>query len=78
MDVLTFGAPLTVRLVPPWRGPPTAPSSAPPEEHDEDHEVLCDCGWARVPGQSCAETRGKPDFGCWSDCCAQHERQDQL
>ena len=58
----------------PWRGPPTAPPSAPPEEHDEDHEVLCDCGWTRVPGQSCAETRGKPDFGCWSDCCAQHEQ----
>ena len=62
--------------------PPTLPIVAPPpimarkppplpqEDDDDDHEILCDCGWTRIPGQSCEETRGKPDFGCWPHCCS--------
>ena len=47
------------------RAPPIPPT--PPD--DDDDEILCDCGWTKVPGQACADTKGKPNFACWGDCC---------
>lgn len=52
-----------VRAPPPVTRAPAAPHD------DDDHELLCDCGWTRWPGQSCRETRSKPGFACWHHCC---------
>ena len=41
------------------------------EEEEHDHDIYCDCAWEAWPGQSCQETRNRPGFPCWSDCCAQ-------
>ena len=58
-----------------YRGSPLSSARAPgapgaPLRPDDDDEILCDCGWTRVPGQSCKETRQKSGFPCWKDCCA--------
>lgn len=56
---------------PPWspRPPPSRLSPRPPPPEDDD-EILCDCGWTNYAGQSCAESRGKEGFPCWSACCS--------
>ena len=56
------------RLPPSPRMPPPLPAPTLPPDDDDD-EILCDCGWTRVEGQSCVETAGKEGFACWSDCC---------
>jgi len=55
-----------VRAPPPLPLPPRRP---PPLIHDDDDEILCDCAWVAVPGQSCRETNGNAGFPCWAHCC---------
>ena len=49
------------------RAPPRPP---PPEDDHDDDEILCDCTWTSVAGQSCRETDGKEGFPCWPACCS--------
>ena len=51
-----------------------APPRPPPPEDDLDDEILCDCAWTSVAGQSCHETDGKGGFPCWSTCCQKEEK----
>ena len=37
---------------------------------DQLSSVLSITSVASSSGQSCSETRGKPNFPCWNDCCS--------
>ena len=56
--------PPTPRISP----PPPMPDDHDDDDHHHDHEMLCDCAWTRVTGQSCDQTKGK-GLSCWRDCC---------
>lgn len=59
--------------MPPWPLPSTRRPKLPQNYYDDDDdEILCDCAWTNISGQSCTQTKGKQDFqGCWASCCSQ-------